>query len=250
MQSRDDANPRSKILASNQTITSYLGYRSLWFNYLKIAVKYSGIVPSDWELARQPVFTNNVVQIAYTSGVNIVAEPHRIMFLETVEGKELTEVRIPEIVRKYVQALPNLEYEAVGINPRSYITFEQQQDAGKYFSETLLSPGGWQEIGQAKVRASLNLAYTLERSPFYLGINEAAIRQEDETMTPIVMFNGSFSYELAGENSSEYVVRLLQVINNWQADLEIYQEIITNKFIAKKAEEFPKIPVISLDAVA
>ncbi|MCC5641149.1 hypothetical protein LC593_36075, partial [Nostoc sp. CHAB 5844] len=38
LQSRDDANPRSKILASNQTITSYLGYRSLWFNYLKIAV--------------------------------------------------------------------------------------------------------------------------------------------------------------------------------------------------------------------
>nr|MCC5640364.1 hypothetical protein [Nostoc sp. CHAB 5844] len=39
LQSRDDANPRSKILASNQTITSYLGYRSLWFNYLKIAVR-------------------------------------------------------------------------------------------------------------------------------------------------------------------------------------------------------------------
>lgn len=213
-------------------------------------LKYSGIVPSEWELARQPVFTSNVVQIAYTSGVNIIAEPSRIMFLETVEGKELTEVQIPEIVRKYVQALPNLEYEAVGINPRSHIAFEQQQQASRYFSETLLSPGAWQEIGQAKVKASLNLAYTLERSPFYLSINEAAIRQEDETMTPIVMFNGSFSYELTGDNSAERLINLSQAINNWTADLEIYQEIISSKFMVNQPEFLPTIPLLAMDAVA
>jgi len=213
-------------------------------------LKYSGIVPSEWELARQPVFTNNVVQIAYTSGVNIIAEPSRIMFLEAVEGKELTEVKIPEIVRKYVQSLPNLEYEAVGLNPRSHITFEQQQDAGKYLSKTLLAPGEWQEIGQAKVRASLNLVYSLERSPFYLSINEAAIRQEDETMTPIVMFNGSFSYELVGENSSERLLHLQQAIDNWQLDIEIYQEIINKNFIDEKVESFMKIPVLAMDTVA
>ncbi|MBD2468817.1 hypothetical protein [Nostoc sp. FACHB-145] len=213
-------------------------------------LKYSGIVPSDWELARQPVLTNNVVQIAYTSGVNIVAEPSRIMFLEAIEGKELAGVMIPDIVRKYVQALPNLEYEALGINPRSHITFEQQHQAGKYLSETLLLPGEWQEIGQSKVRASLNLAYTLERSPFYLSINEAAIRQEDETMTPIVMFNGSFSYELSGDNVTERLVGLQQVLDNWQADLEIYQEIIKNKFMPQTAEKLSQIPVLAMDTVA
>ncbi|MBD2491386.1 hypothetical protein [Aulosira sp. FACHB-615] len=213
-------------------------------------LKYSGIVPSEWELARQPVLTNNVVQIAYTSGVNIIAEPSRIMFLESIEGKEITQVEIPEIVRKYVQALPNLEYEGVGLNPRSHITFEQQQDAGKYLSETLLAPGEWQEIGKAKVRASLNLVYSLERSPFYLSINEAAIRQEDETMTPIVMFNGSFSYELTGDNSSERLFSLQQVINNWQADIEIYQEIISKNFVDKKVESFIQIPVLAMDTVS
>ncbi|MBD2445945.1 hypothetical protein H6G76_02000 [Nostoc sp. FACHB-152] len=202
-------------------------------------LKYSGIVPADWELARQTIFTNNVVQITYTSGINIVAEPNRIMFLEAIEGKELAQVMIPDIVRKYVQALPNLEYEALGINPRKHITFEQQHQASKYLSEKLLLPGEWQEIGQAKVRASLNLAYTLERSPFYLSINEAAIRQEDETMTPIVMFNGSFSYELSGDNITERLLGLQQVLDNWQADLEIYQEIINNKFLRQTIDKFP-----------
>ncbi|MBD2452236.1 hypothetical protein H6G76_35085 [Nostoc sp. FACHB-152] len=202
-------------------------------------LKSSGIVPTDWELARQTIFTNHVVQITYTSGINIVSEPNRIMFLETIEGKELAQVMIPDIVRKYVQALPNLEYEALGINPRKHITFEQQQQASKYLSERLLSPGEWQEIGQAKVRASLNLAYTLERSPFYLSIHEAAIRQEDETMTPIVMFNGSFSYQLSSDNLDERLAGLQQVLDNWQADLEIYQEIIHNKFLPQTGDQFP-----------
>ncbi|MBD2616567.1 hypothetical protein H6G94_36030 [Nostoc punctiforme FACHB-252] len=212
-------------------------------------LKYSGIVPTQWELARQPIYSQSVSQVAFTNGVAIIAEPTRIIFIEAIEAKAVKEISIPEIARKYAQTLPNLEYEAVGINPRSYVNFEQQQDASKYISETLLCPGVWQEVGKSKVRASLNLAYTLERSPFYLTINEAAIRQEDETTTPIVMFNGSFSYELTGENPSERLNNLHQVIDNWQLDLEIYQEIISSKFLTKKSDA-STLPVLAMSTAA
>ncbi|MBD2616570.1 hypothetical protein H6G94_36045 [Nostoc punctiforme FACHB-252] len=213
-------------------------------------LKYSGIVPTEWELARQPIYSQSVSQVAFTNGVAIIAEPTRVMFIEAIEAKAVTEISIPEIARKYAQTLPNVEYEAVGINPRSYINFEHQQDASKYISETLLCPGAWQEVGQSKVRASLNLAYTLERSPFYLTINEAAIRQSDETTTPIVIFNGSFSYELTGENTSERLNNLHQVIDNWQLDLEIYQEIINSKFLTKKSESLLTLPVFAMNTIA
>jgi hypothetical protein len=35
-------------------------------------LKYSGIVP-DSELARQPIFTQNLSQVVYTNGVSIIA---------------------------------------------------------------------------------------------------------------------------------------------------------------------------------
>ena len=199
-------------------------------------LKYSGIVPTEWELARQPIYTQSVSQVAFTNGVVIVAEPTRVIFIEAIEGKAITEIAVADIAKKYVQTLPNIEYEAVGINPRSYITFDQQQDtAHQYIANTLLSTGAWQEIGTAPVRTTLNLAYTLERCPFYLTVSEAALRNPDETSTPIVLFNGSFSYQVIGETAQERLTNLHQIIDNWQADLSNYQDIISNNFIAKES---------------
>ncbi|MEH2133531.1 MAG: hypothetical protein V7K86_23520 [Nostoc sp.] len=183
-------------------------------------LKYSGIVPTEWELARQPISTPQVSQIAFTNGVLIVAEPTRVIFIEAIEGKAVAEIIVADIAKKYVQTLPNVEYEAVGLNPRSYMSFDQQQDAARqYLAEMLLSPGPWQEVGTAPVRATLNLVYTLERCPFYLTVSEAALRNPDETSTPIVLFNGSFSYQVIGETVPERLKNLHQLIDNWQADL-------------------------------
>jgi hypothetical protein len=216
-------------------------------------LKYSGIVPDEWEIARQPVYTQSLSQVAFTNGVAIIAEPTRIIFIEAIENKTATEIAVADIAKKYVQTLPNVEYEAVGINPRGYIAFEEQRDAARLFlTETLLSPGKWQEVGNLPVRASLNLVYNLERSPFYLSINEAALRNPDETNTPIVLFSGSFSYEeVRSENPSERQNNVYQILENWQADLEAYQEIISSKFIDKIHEEKSVIPdLFALSAAA
>ncbi|AFZ61076.1 hypothetical protein H6G54_29805 [Anabaena cylindrica FACHB-243] len=201
-------------------------------------LKYSGIVPIEWELARQPIYTQSVSQVAFTNGIAIIAEPTRVMFIEAIENKAVEEIAVPAIAKKYVEALPNVEYEAVGINPRGYISFDQQQDAARLFlTETLLASGAWQEVGTAPVRATLNLAYTLERGPFYLSINEAALRNPDETSTPILLFSGSFSYEVKSETPLERKSSLHQALDNWQADLSAYQEIISTKFLGKISED-------------
>ncbi|MEH2362221.1 hypothetical protein [Nostoc sp.] len=215
-------------------------------------LKYSGIVPAEWELARQPVYTQSVSQVAFTNGVLIVAEPTRVIFIQAIEGFAATEIVVADIAKKYVQTLPNVEYEAVGLNPRSYMTFDQQQDAARqYLAEMLLSPGAWQEVGTTPVRATLNLAYTLERCPFYLTVSEAALRNPDETSTPIVLFNGSFNYEVIGETVPERLRNLHQLTDNWQGDLLTYQDIINSKFIAKVSAHTTVVPdVFSMNASA
>ena len=206
-------------------------------------LKYSGIVPTEWELARQPIYTQSVSQVAFTNGIVIIAEPTRVMFIEAIENKAVEEIAITAIAKKYVEALPNVEYEAVGINPRGYIAFEKEQDAARLFiTETLLSAGEWQEVGTAPVRATLNLAYTMDRGPFYLSVNEAALRNPDETSTPIVLFSGSFSYEVKSETVLSRKNSIHQGIDNWQADLLAYQEIISKKFLGKTSEEKTVVP--------
>jgi hypothetical protein len=201
-------------------------------------LKYSGIIPSDWELARQPVLTNSVAQVIFTNGVSIVAETNRVIFIEAVADKSSDSITIPQIARKYVETLPNAEYQAIGLNPRGYASFEASEDAARnYLSKTLLAPGAWQEIGTAPARATVNYVYTLERGQFNLSVNEAALRQSDETTKPIVLFSGNFSYEIANDSKAEQLKNLYKALGNWQADLEIYTDIVNNKFLATEEIE-------------
>ena len=162
--------------------------------------------------------------------------------IEAIEQKAINEITVAEIAKKYVQTLPNIQYEGVGLNPRGYISFEQQSAASQYLVKTLLSHGDWQSLGTAPVRATLNLVYTLERCPFYLTVSEAALRNPDETNIPIVLFNGSFSYEVRSEISAERVVNLHNIIDNWQTDLSNYQEIINTKFLLKSEIPITVVP--------
>ncbi|MCC5625281.1 hypothetical protein [Nostoc sp. CHAB 5715] len=206
-------------------------------------LKYSGIIPEEWELVRQPTYTQNISQLAFTNGIMIVAEATRVIFIEAIEQKAIKEITVAEIAKKYVQTLPNVEYEAIGLNPRGYISFEQQDNAAsQYLAKTYLSGGDWQSLGTAPVRATLNLVYTLERCPFYLTISEAALRNPDEINTPIVLFNGSFSYEVRSETPLQRVPNMHQILDNWQTDLSNYQEIINTKFLLKSDPYTTLIP--------
>lgn len=204
-------------------------------------LKCSGTVTSDWELARQPINANNISQVVFTNGIAITAEPQRIMFAQSIRNVSGESILIPEIARKYAQALPNMELKAVGINPRGYVPFATgaQNNAREYITRNLLSPGAWQSVGEAPPRASIDFTYKLQRAPFHLKVVEAALQPENqsEAMTPIIMFSGSFSYELKSENNSEKLAQLDSALNNWQSDLGEYCNIINNNFLGQASAQ-------------
>lgn len=200
-------------------------------------LKYSGIVPSEWELAVAPICTNSVAQVTYQNGISIVAEPQRIMFVEAMVDKAATSVLVPGIASKYGKILPHVDYQAVGMNFRGHVTFNAQPNAAReYLAQTLLSPGPWQEFGLAPVRTGVNFVYTLEHCSFNLSVNEAAWRQPDETTTPVVVFSGNFSYDIGGHSESERLNSLQQAIENWQVSLSTYKELVNTKFLVKVDE--------------
>lgn len=205
--------------------------------------KHAGIIPEDFKLARQPVYTQQNAQLTFTDSnenvISIVAETNRIIFMEAVGDREISSLQIASIASKYAQALPNMKFEAVGINPRGYVSFTSEEDAGrKYMVENILCPGAaWQSEGDKPMRASVNLVYNYEHASMYLNISEAALRKDDETNTPIVMFNGSYSYELQGETKEEKQENLHKAIENWKTDVATYSELVNHKFLAQLPEE-------------
>ena len=194
-------------------------------------LKYSGIIPGEWELSQKPYIYNNGARFSFKNGVNIIAEPNRIIFAEVVANKTKETIIIPEIANKFTQKLSNLDFQAVGINPRGFVAFGEEDAANKFITQKLLSPGAWQEEGEEAMRASLNLVYRLKRAPLALNITEAALNQKDKKI-PIVIFSGSFSYQVI-ENSVEQKLGFVnQVVGNWFTDITAFSSLVNDKFLA------------------
>lgn len=203
-------------------------------NLLRKFLLDKGIIPGDWQLASQPAYTSASLEIIFTNGVTFIAQAQRIVLIETIEGKTNNQVLIPEIALKYVESLPNLDYYAVGINPKGHVNFGSKKDAAReYIDQTLLHSGPWQDFGKTKVRSSLNFIYTLENCFLNLSVNEAALRLLDETIVPIVLFSGNFDYDISNQDDDLRLQCLVQFLENWQHLLEIYQDLVNTRFLTR-----------------
>lgn len=191
-------------------------------------LKYSGVIPTEWELARPPVYAQKGSQLVFKNGLNLIAEVGQVMLAEPL-NKPLQSVVVPTIAQKYVESLPNLAFHAADLSLRGYVPFASVEAARSYVSETLLAPGDWQMEG---TRVSLSLAYPSERAPLYLTITEAQLQQKDETTIPIVLFGGRFHYQLQGDTTEEKRNHLQQALNHWQRDVLVYSDLINQKFLS------------------
>lgn len=206
-------------------------------------LKHSGIIPSDWELARPPIFSPQISQVANTFGTNIVAQSNAITFIESLNSKSQETAKIPDIARKYIETLPRTDYQALSINPRTFVTFEggDENAAREFITSTLLAKGTWFEVGKSPAKAAVNLVYSLDRGELNLSVAEALLQLQEAEPTPAVLFSGNFQYEIVGELEGEKLEHLYRLLENWQPDLEAYREIVEMRFLGSVVEELPAV---------
>lgn len=194
-------------------------------------LKYSGIIPAGWEFATKPMFSNNFTRVSFKNGVSIVGEPNRVIFAESIPDKTAATISIANIAQKYAQALPNMDFQAVGVNPRGFVAFTEKDAARNFITENLLSAGTWKEEGEEPIQASLNLVYKLKNIPVALNITQAELRQKDKTI-PIVIFSGNFSYQITSNDTEGKLSSIEQAIKNSFDDVTTFSDLINNKFLA------------------
>lgn len=194
----------------------------------------TGIVPNDWELTKQPVTNPRGSQVSFKNGVNIISQPGNISFVEAIANKDLKQLQFAQIAQKYVHHLPNAEYQGLTISPKIIVPFQDEEEGGKKFiSEKLIASGPWCEFGKNPPQAALNLFYELDQCQLGLNINPARLQQPNQTVISAVLFAGNFSYNLSTLVGNELITQLSQKINNWDQDLEIFRELIYEKFLQK-----------------
>lgn len=187
-------------------------------------LRYSGVVPAEWELSRAPVHTPRAAQIFFKNGINIVAEGNQVVIIEPLEGD--LDLQAPQLAQQYVRAFPNLQYQGFTTNLRGYLP--TNYPAGQYVCDTWLAPGPWQE---GCARAALNLIYKGDRAPLQLALTEAMLQTKQGETIPIVLFNGRYGYAAQGETSAENCGYLTSCFGHIHEDLNHYIATVNQKFI-------------------
>jgi hypothetical protein len=212
-------------------------------------LKQAGIIPIDWQLEREPVYSDRVAQIMFTNGLSIVAQPDRLMFLEIVGDKSIEILQAGEVAQKYLATLKMADYRSIGINIRSYAPQNSPDAATAYINNKLLAAGNWQQYNHRQVRASINLNYDLGDRQLDLSIDAATIKFPTPLTHPALVFSGTFSYGTA--SSEDRVTKISAIIDNWQQELNEFNSFITAQLLSAITERqesfksvFNEIPII------
>lgn len=205
-------------------------------------LKFSGIIATDWELARQPVLNSSMAQLSFTNGVNVLAQPRNITFLEAIGDRKVEDLQAPLVACRYVEKLPHADYQGVNINPKILIGFSEaheQDTARRFIVDRLLAPGGWQNMGQAPLKASLSLSYQLKRCPLNIAITEVKLQQSEGNALAALLFSGGFNYAIAPKYQDKKARYLQKRIETWPTDFEMFKEIVHKKFLGQNQSIFP-----------
>lgn len=203
-------------------------------------LRFSGIIPADWGLKSAPVLQENLTQIAFDSGVTLLAQPRTVSFSESIAPKTPSTLEVPELARRYVEKLPNIPYQALSINPKIIVGFPQQPETARQFVLTkLLAPGQWREFGIGQPRANVNIIYQLDRAQLQLAIEEVRIQQPSGDVIAALLFSGSFNYAIEGETSAIVQAQLQHLLDNWATDLDTFRQLVRKQFLGSSDRIFP-----------
>ncbi|MGD1920071.1 MAG: hypothetical protein ACFCAD_14995 [Pleurocapsa sp.] len=201
-------------------------------------LKFSGIIPKEWELAQQPVLNPNFAQLNFTSGININAQPRTITISESLGSKKLEELNIAEIASKYIEKLPHAEYMGLSCSPKILIPFPTAPETVRnYITGTLLGSGSWKKIGKIPVQAGINLMYLLDRCQLTMSISEARLQQTQKQPITAILFSGNFNYNINLENkqsdgaNADRLTQISSFMKNWKSDFEEFRTIVNERFL-------------------
>lgn len=195
-------------------------------------LKYSDIVPSDWEYDQQPVISNSGARISYKNGIRITAQPNRVAFAQVAPTKEQPEFLIHTMAANFAEKLPNADYLAVGVNPRGLVPFfDNERGAHEFLFHKLFAAGSWQDFGQAPAQAAIQLSYVLEQGQLNLAINEAKLKGQDGKSVSAVVFSGNYNYPVRGDIGIKRVQNVKERIQLWQSTVATFQQLVNERFI-------------------
>ncbi|MCM1984186.1 hypothetical protein [Lyngbya confervoides] len=183
----------------------------------------SGISRKGWELATKPLLSDRGALIRYKNGFAIASSPKQFQIVQPFDGTPVN-VLAPKMALRYCEILSGVDYRAVGVNFRSFLSFSGQEEAARQYILGLLNSN---RLSTKPYQASLNLSYAFERNTLNLTIQDAVVTEPDGTAVPGIVFTGNCETRFQPESGQPPIDLLHQALNAWETDFAKYTTLVT-----------------------
>ena len=157
-----------------------------------------GIVPSDWEVAEPPVSTPVFGMVKYKNGIVFNVMENRFQVTKEELKNDVGECQVPALACKYVQKLPHVKYEAVGINFKGFI---ECADPETLVMDRFLKPGIADFNGAHPKASGFRFVYQLDDVRLRLSFDPGKVkRAEGENERNGILIDANYHMDLAGHN--------------------------------------------------
>lgn len=164
-----------------------------------------GIVPSDWEVAEPPVSTPVFAVVKYKNGIIFIVEENKLQVRRDELKDDVGESLLPVLACKYVQKLPHVKYQAVGINFKGFIECAEPE---RIVMNRFLKPGIANFNNKHPEASGFRFVYNLDDVRLRLSFDSGKVkRAEDKNERTGIFIDANYHMDLVGNNIHQEIER-------------------------------------------
>ncbi len=180
---------------------------------------YNKIVDKDYEVQGSPVSTPAFSQVVFKNGVRVTSAPDRVIFTQdgTLDEENIVS---PAIAKRYVEHIRHVPYNAIGINPKRFVS-------GQYpnaVAEMLQEGGSWTKFKGMLPEVQLRTIYNDNERKIILDI-AGARRAENSESKSGMLFQANIHRDLKETDVKLRIKHLFLLLDSWKNELKDFFEL-------------------------
>ncbi len=187
-------------------------------------LRYNEIVSPGLPVQGDPITTPAFSQVTFEGGLSVRSDPNRVIFEQAGDPLATKDVLCPEIASRYLQKMPRVSYNAVGINPKGYRV--SPAAAPEKISTVLLNKGASLSFKDMHPEIQLKTIYKYESRMIVLEIIEAKKQINDEPEIHGILFQANIHRDIPAMNPQKRVELMSKILTSWKDDLSDFDALV------------------------
>ena len=180
-------------------------------------LKAQAIVPAEWELADAPVCTPAISVARFKNGIVFTVEVPKFQVLDSTPN---VTSQISELATKYVSELPQVHYNAVGINVAGFVECERPE---QWIVDRFIKPGPWNNDQVRPQAVGMKFVYEAAGARLNLSCDAGTLRSltAEAPNKSVLFINGNYHTPLkpgsAFEDAKEAIAKYHERVSHFNS---------------------------------